>query len=150
MVALVGPVRLRERASGSGCAEPLSRSAHRRRREPRRGLPVDDLLRYARAGASAVRSEPVDLGAVTADVLHTLAPAIDESGARITVHALPTVMADESLLRQVLQNLIANAVTFSRDGQAPRVDVSAVRLARSWEISVADFRFILPDPGTPA
>lgn len=99
---------------------------------------IDDLLRYARAGADATRAEPVDLQAVATEVLETLGAAIRESGAQVTLHELPTVTGDESLLRQVLQNLIANALKFSHEGQAPRVDVSAQRLARSWEISVAD------------
>jgi len=99
---------------------------------------IDDLLRYARAGAGAARTEPVDLDEVAREVLETLAPAIVESDARITIHALPTVVGDASLLRQVLQNLIANAVKFSRDDQPPLVDVRAQRLARSWEVSVAD------------
>lgn len=106
---------------------------------------IDDLLRYARAGAEATRSEPVDLHAVAVEVLETLGAAIAESGAQITLHELPTVTGDDALLRQVFQNLIANALKFSHAGQAPRVDVRARRLSRSWEISVAD-RGIGVDP----
>ncbi|HEY6889036.1 MAG TPA: ATP-binding protein, partial [Solirubrobacter sp.] len=51
--------------------------------------------------------------------------AIDESGARVSVAALPTVAADPVQMRQLLQNLLGNALKFRRPGVVPEVTVAA-------------------------
>ena len=49
---------------------------------------------------------------------------IEESGARVQVGDLPTIDADHTQMRQLLQNLISNGLKFRRDGEAPIVQVS--------------------------
>jgi PAS domain S-box-containing protein len=104
---------------------------------------IDALLGYARVGGRAVRHEPVDLDRVAREAEGALATAIWERGTRVELVALPPVAGDASLLRQVLQNLLANAVRHAR-ADDPHVTVAATTREDAWEISVAD-----NGPGVP-
>jgi two-component system, chemotaxis family, CheB/CheR fusion protein len=80
---------------------------------------------------------PIDCGPVLANVLMNLQVAIAESGATVTSDTLPTVVAEEVMLTQLFQNLIANSIKF-RDAETPRIHVSAERDAEGWLFSVRD------------
>jgi PAS domain S-box-containing protein len=101
---------------------------------------VDGLLRYARASQAPVRLEPVDVARSLATVRRNLHASLEASGGTLDYDeaALPCVLADEDLLVNVLQNLVANAVKFSGD-RVPQVAVSAARDGDGrWRITVAD------------
>jgi len=80
---------------------------------------------------------PIDCGAVLSQVLLNLQAAIAESGAIVTSDPLPTVIAEEVMLLQVLQNLISNSIKY-RGKETPRIHVSAERMAEGWLFSVRD------------
>jgi PAS domain S-box-containing protein len=98
---------------------------------------IEDLLAYSRAGRGA-EPRPIDLGHVMADVLSSLAAAVADARAQVSVGPLPTVLGDRLALVQVLQNLVANALKF-RSGRSARVWITAEREHDAkWRISVAD------------
>jgi PAS domain S-box-containing protein len=98
---------------------------------------IEDLLAYSRAGRGA-EPRPVDLGQVVADVLSSLAAAVADARAQISVGTMPTVLGDRLALAQVLQNLVANALKF-RSRESAAVWVSAERVhGGMWRITVAD------------
>ncbi|WP_440769768.1 PAS domain S-box protein [Natronorubrum sp. DTA28] len=98
---------------------------------------IDGLLEYSRVETRGDPFEPVDLDEVLEDVRHDLELQVDESGAEIeTTDSLPAVRGDRSQLRQVFQNLLANAIEYSDD--EPCVTVSAERDGRRWTVSVSD------------
>jgi signal transduction histidine kinase len=86
---------------------------------------IDDLLMFSRVSTKGRPFVPVDLGGVVAQVLVDLELGIEESGARLSIAELPTVAADPVQMRQLMQNLLGNALKFRRDGVVPEVDVSA-------------------------
>ncbi|MBZ5589182.1 MAG: PAS domain S-box protein [Acidobacteriia bacterium] len=98
---------------------------------------INDLLAYSRVGRTDMEFEPVDCEAVLAQVTRGMAPALEESGARLTHDRLPVVMGREGRLAQLFQNLIGNAIKF-RGVEAPRVHVGAARLDGEWVFSVKD------------
>jgi hypothetical protein len=98
---------------------------------------VNDLLTYARVGARGNPIAPTDAGRVLGQAIGDLATAIEESHAIVTNDELPMVRADASQLRQLFQNLLANAIKF-RSEDAPCIHVSARGEAREWVFSVRD------------
>ena len=85
---------------------------------------IDDLLSYSRVTTQAQPFVPVDLGQVAQEVVTDLEVRIDQSGGRVEVADLATVDADPTQMRQLLQNLIANALKFNRPEEPPVVKVS--------------------------
>jgi PAS domain S-box-containing protein len=98
---------------------------------------VADLLAYSRVGSQGKSLAPVDAAAVVRGVLHVLGAAIKDAGAVVEVGALPTVLADETQLRQLMQNLIGNALKF-RGAAAPKVTIDAQLVDDRWLFRVAD------------
>jgi PAS domain S-box-containing protein len=98
---------------------------------------IDDLLDYSRVGTRGKELLPLESGAALAQALDNLRLSIGESGATVTHEPLPTVMADESQLVRLFQNLVGNALKF-RGEEPPRVDVRAEREEGKWLFSVRD------------
>jgi PAS domain S-box-containing protein len=91
----------------------------------RMGELVGDLLAYSRVAGQAASTQPVALGAIATGVLVDLEAQVEASGARIEIGALPVLRADPMQMRQLLQNLLGNAIKYRQEGRAPRVQVSA-------------------------
>jgi light-regulated signal transduction histidine kinase (bacteriophytochrome) len=98
---------------------------------------ISDLLAYARAGRADQPLEPVDANEVVADVLAALERAIEDAHAEVEVETLPMVNGNAAALRQLFQNLIANAIKFVDDG-APRVRIWAAEVPDGWRFTVRD------------
>jgi signal transduction histidine kinase len=98
---------------------------------------IQDLLAFSRVGRNNAAIGSVDCNAVMADVLQTLAPAVQESGAVVTYDALPAVWADRTQLAQVFQNLVGNAIKF-RGKEPAVVSVQAEKTVQRWQFSVSD------------
>jgi signal transduction histidine kinase len=100
---------------------------------------VDELLAYAAAGEAALKLEPVDTERLALDAAAARLDGHDGERPSIDIGELPVVTADTALLRQVLDQLIGNAVGFVRHGTAARVTVGARQQADGWwRIEVAD------------
>ena len=122
--------RLMRRPAGelpADVAMPMERIQDAARRMRRL---ISDLLGYARTSNDRLNVEAVALGKIMQDVQSDLHVRIEETGARIVASALPAVEGDPTLLRQLLQNLVSNALKFSRPGVSPVVTVSSARIRR--------------------
>jgi len=89
-----------------------------------------DLLAYSRVGSEGKDFTLTNCEAVFDRAIANLRQAIEASDAAVSHGALPTVMADESQLIQVFQNLIGNAIKFHGE-EAPGVLVSAEKIEKS-------------------
>ena len=82
---------------------------------------INDLLAFSRVTSQGKPFVPVDLLKVAREVVEDLEVRIEETGARVQMDGLPTVDADPLQMRQLLQNLIGNALKFHREEVAPVV-----------------------------
>jgi PAS domain S-box-containing protein len=89
---------------------------------------IEDLLAYSRVQTRGPVIAPTDAAAVLARVLQGLYFEIEAAGARVTHDPLPTVLADETQLLQLFQNLIGNALKFHPKGQPPRVHIAVEQI----------------------
>ncbi len=99
---------------------------------------VQDLLRYSRTDAQKLRYDTFNIGAVLEEVKDDLAAAIEEKKAEIQTGDLPRVRADRTKMLQILENLITNALKFSKPGVPPIIKIDGVSEARQWLIKVTD------------
>ena len=99
---------------------------------------LNDLLNLVRMDQSAVDQQPTDLNLLAGQVRDDLAMALQRSNGQLVIGDLPTVSGDPSLLRIALQNLVSNALKFSRPGTPPVVTLSAQATGNTWSIAVSD------------
>ncbi len=97
---------------------------------------IQDLLAFSRIGRNGAALGHVDCDAVVEEVLLSLGPAMEETGAVVTHTALPVVWADRSQMVQIFQNLIGNAIKFR--GEDPAISVQAEKADKQWLFSVSD------------
>jgi PAS domain S-box-containing protein len=84
---------------------------------------INDLLTFSRIATKAQPFARVDLNQVVAEVLSDLEIRVEENRAQVEVCRLPTIDADSLQMRQLLQNLISNALKFHRKDQPPRIKI---------------------------
>ncbi len=99
---------------------------------------INDLLTFSRVIS---RTEPfalVDLAQITQEVLSDLEVRIEKTGAEVVVGELPKLEADALQLRQLLQNLIGNALKFQPPNAKPKVEIGG-RMITGREGNVTGF-----------
>ena len=99
---------------------------------------INDLLTFSRVTTKAQPFVPVDLGHVAADVVKDLEARTRDSAGRIVVGPMPVIDADPLQMRQLLQNLVANALKFHRDGVPPLVEMRGELEDGRCRITVSD------------
>ena len=95
---------------------------------------INDLLAFSRVTSKAQPFTPVNLAEVASGVVDDLEGRIELVKGRVEVGTLPVIDAEPVQMRQLLQNLIGNALKFRRPEEPPVVKVEAQ---------------IIPDPDTP-
>jgi PAS domain S-box-containing protein len=109
---------------------------------------IMELLDYTAARDATMRVEDVGLRELVDDVVTARTDAPEGAGCRpdVFVGALPQVRGDRVLLRQVLDNLLGNAIKYTPPGQSPRIDVTArVDGTGAVRVQVADRGIGIPD-----
>jgi signal transduction histidine kinase len=109
---------------------------------------INALLSYSRVTTKALPYAQVSLNDIAAEVLSDLQMRIEDTGGTVHVGSLPVIDADATQMRQLLQNLIANALKFRRKDEPSVVrvearlftpeDASGQRMPQMCEISIAD------------
>ena len=84
---------------------------------------IDDLLTYSRVTTQTRPPVRINLSKLVQEVISDLDEYIDRSGADVNVEDLPSLDADPSQMRQLFQNLIANAIKFRRPAVPPKVRI---------------------------
>jgi len=85
---------------------------------------IEDLLKFSRVSTQGRPFTQVDLGEIARGVVSDLETQINDAGAVVRLGSLPVIEADALQMQQLLQNLISNAIKFSKPGVPPEVDVA--------------------------
>jgi PAS domain S-box-containing protein len=93
------------------------------------GALIDDLLQFSRMGRSEIMQERVEMDALVLNVIEELNPRSKPQPVAWTIHPLPTATGDKSMLQQVWQNLIGNAVKYASKAEAPKIEIGGERHA---------------------
>lgn len=104
----------------------------------RMGQLIDDLLAFSRIGRQALKELPVDMDALAHEAAAETVRGLTTPVPQIVVSSLPPARGDRSLLQEVWQNLIGNAVKYSSKVAAPKIEVSARREGDDVVYSVRD------------
>lgn len=86
---------------------------------------INDLLDYSRVTTKGKPFESVDLNKILQDVVSDLEVRIEEVQGEVEFEQLPEIDADPTQLRQLFQNLVANALKFHRPDERPHVVIRA-------------------------
>ena len=85
---------------------------------------ISDLLLYSQVSTRVQPFVSTDLARIAKEVIADLETAIAESGGRVEVGELPVIAADPLQMRQLLQNLLGNALKYRRNDTPPVVRLS--------------------------
>ncbi len=94
----------------------------------RMGLLVDDLLEFSHVSDKSVAMEWVNLNDKLKNVLMDLELSSIEKGAEVVIRDLPTVLGYRRQLQQLFQNLVSNALKYSKPGVPPAITISSARV----------------------
>jgi signal transduction histidine kinase len=89
---------------------------------------INDLLSYSRVTTDAKAFQKVSLAKVLTEVLSDLQIRIEETEARVEFDELPIIECEPMQMRQLLQNLIGNALKFRKPGVTPVIQVQASKV----------------------
>ena len=100
---------------------------------------VDDLLLYSQISTRGQSFVPTDLGWIAREVIGDLETTIADEGASVEVGELPVLDADPLQMRQLLQNLLGNALKYRKKDAPPVIELNGARSdGRFWTITVKD------------
>jgi two-component system CheB/CheR fusion protein len=101
----------------------------------RMGVLVNDLLSFTKLSVQHNKFQRVELNTIISEVLSDLELTIREKKAVIDMGDLPAAEIIPVEMRQVFQNIISNALKFTRENVPPRIEISGTRVS---ELSFTD------------
>jgi signal transduction histidine kinase len=87
---------------------------------------ITGLLAYSRVSTHNLPFKAIDLGQIAREVLSDLEVSVERANAQVHLGELPVIEADPIQMRQLLQNLIGNALKFQRPGIPARIEITSV------------------------
>ncbi|MEB3212377.1 MAG: ATP-binding protein [Leptolyngbyaceae bacterium] len=93
----------------------------------RSGHLIDDLLQFSRTGRAEMKYTPVNMDQLIREVRRQLEPQINDRTIDWQIDSLLEVKGDRNLLRQVWQNLIGNAVKYTRSRDRAKITIGSTR-----------------------
>lgn len=92
---------------------------------------IQDLLTYSRSNAAEKTFEEVNLNTLLREVASDFTDAINEKNGVISIGPMPTIVGIPFQIRQLFNNLMSNALKFSREGVAPEITILSETLPGS-------------------
>jgi PAS domain S-box-containing protein len=117
--------RLREKYGSSFNAEGSDYLDRMQKAARRMQALITDLLTFSRVTSKAQPFRPVDLAVMAQEIVSDLEGRLEQVKGRVEIGALPTIEAEPVQMRQLIQNLIGNALKFHRKDESPVVKLEA-------------------------
>jgi PAS domain S-box-containing protein len=102
------------------------------------GILIDELLVFSRMGRTEVRRTTVDSGRIVRDVIAGFDSQIGGRKIEWAIDTLPRVEADPSMLRLVFQNLVENALKYTKRRQTAKIQIRSITKDGEYVFSVRD------------
>jgi signal transduction histidine kinase len=99
---------------------------------------LEDLLHLSRVGLARVHIETFDAKSVVEEVVAALVKEFDAVGAKVKVDSMPTIRADRSRFREVIENLLINAIKHGCSKPGTLITIGSRELEDGWEFFVRD------------
>jgi signal transduction histidine kinase len=99
---------------------------------------INDLLAYSRAGRWEKKMETIDMVGLLEEITQELSLKIDETQAVLAYEGLCPLQGYKTPLKQVLANLIINALHYQPSGNLPRIIIRQEERTHDWEFCVED------------
>ncbi len=100
---------------------------------------VDDLMAYSQVNSLQMNLEKHDLNELLKDVQSNLNFSIEEKNADLQIQNMPKqIMVDETKIRQVFQNLIANSLKFTPENKSPIIKINCTQEEDFFKFSIGD------------
>lgn len=97
-----------------------------------------DLLEFSRVGRAIEEQETINMEEMIKEVEVLLRKEIKEKNASVTTSELPVIKLYRTPLRQIFQNLISNALKYSRKDEPAKIHISVKHLKNQWQFAIAD------------
>jgi len=97
-----------------------------------------DLLEFSRVGLQEENKTEVKLSELISEIEILYQKQLEEKDGLLIRDNLPVILHYKTPLRQLLQNLISNALKYSKEGRAPRIEIKVTEQDASWKFIVAD------------
>lgn len=117
--------RLKTKCQGAIAAEAQDYLERMQSASARMRTLINDLLAFSRVIRSSEPFVSMDLAVITKEVLGDLEVRIEKTGARVEVGELPTIEADPMQMRQLVLNLVGNALKFQPPAGQPVIKISS-------------------------
>jgi PAS domain S-box-containing protein len=102
------------------------------------GLLIDELLNLARVGRHVINRQPAQLNLIVAEVIAMLQPDGEGRQVEWAIADLPAVECDPVLVKQIFQNLLANALKFTRSRTHTVIQVSCTEAEGQHVLNIRD------------
>jgi light-regulated signal transduction histidine kinase (bacteriophytochrome) len=99
---------------------------------------IQDLLSFSMINKEEIKFADVDLNAIALEAAQDLEISIEEKSAVLNIQPLPTITADARMMRQLFENIISNALKYSRTLPSPVIDISCQQIDGFYEFSFRD------------
>jgi PAS domain S-box-containing protein len=97
-----------------------------------------DLLEFSRVGKHEDKLENVDLNEIMGEILILQRKLIKDKKAKIIYKDLPILNSYRLSLLQIFQNIIGNALKYTREDIPPVIEIQAFDLGDKWKFSIED------------
>ncbi len=100
---------------------------------------IEDLLKLSQVTTKGEPFKTVDMGKIALEVIDDLDAKLQTTQGKVTLGKLPRIEADPFQMRQLLQNLIENALKYHKENTSPLVIIdSSFAIKKGWTINVKD------------